>query len=137
MKNVLLATALAVSAWTVSMDAEARRCRQCGVVEDVDRYVERERTSGGGAVLGAVVGGVLGSQVGSGSGRRAATVAGAVAGGIAGNNAEKRNARERVVWEFRVRMDNGHVRQVSQYSNPDRLRRGDRVRVRDGYVELL
>ena len=80
-----MALVLAVSTLVVSYDAQAQRCRKCGVVEEVDRFQQREPSSSGGAILGAVIGGVLGSQVGSGSGRRAATVAGAVAGGVIGN----------------------------------------------------
>lgn len=137
MKQFWMVLVLALSTLVVSFDAQAQRCRQCGVVEDVERFVQRERTSGGGAVLGAVIGGVLGSQVGSGSGRRAATVAGAVAGGVIGNNSERNRRDERTVWEFFVRMSDGRVRKVTQYENPDRIRRGDRVRVRNGYISRL
>jgi len=137
MKQFWMAVVLAITTLVISYDAQAQRCRKCGVVEDVERFVQRERTSGGGAVLGAVIGGVLGSQVGSGSGRRAATVAGAVAGGVIGNNAERNRRYERTVWEFFVRMDDGRVRKVTMYDNPERVRRGDRVRVRNGQLQLL
>ena len=33
-------------------------------------------------------------------------------------------------------MDNGRRGEFRQYDNPDRLQRGDRVVVRDGYVAL-
>lgn len=135
MKQFWIVLVLALTT-LVSFNAQAQHCRQCGVVEDVDRFVQREHTSGGGAVLGAVIGGVLGSQVGSGSGRRAATVAGAVAGGVIGNNTERNNRYERTVWEFFVRMSDGRVRKVTQYDNPERIRRGDRVLVRNGVVSL-
>ncbi|PIV33041.1 MAG: hypothetical protein COS34_09880 [Lysobacterales bacterium CG02_land_8_20_14_3_00_62_12] len=51
----------------------------------------RERSGGGGTVLGAIIGGVLGNTVGKGDGRRAATVAGAVVGGVVGHDIEKNN----------------------------------------------
>lgn len=123
---------------TVAPEAFARereRCRNCGTVEHVERYVERGERGHGGAVVGAILGAAVGNQVGSGSGRRAATVAGAVAGAAIGNSSDRRRA-ERVVWEIRVRMDSGRVQRYSQYDNPDRLRRGDRVQVRHGYVQL-
>jgi outer membrane lipoprotein SlyB len=136
-KLLLVSTAtLLLNGLTVAPEAEARdRCRNCGTVEHVERYVERGQRSHGGAVVGAILGAAVGNQVGSGSGRRAATVAGAVAGAAIGNNSDRRRA-ERVVWEIRVRMDNGRVQEYSQYDNPDRLRRGDRVLVRNGYVQL-
>ena len=138
MKNLMLIVVLLLGGWSFSPAADAaRRCSNCGVVEDVERYVERERRSSGGAtVLGAVIGAVVGNQIGSGDGRKAATVAGAIAGGAIGHNAGKRR-NEQVVWEFRVRMDSGRTRQYKQYDNPDQLQRGDRVIVRNGYVELF
>jgi outer membrane lipoprotein SlyB len=137
MRQFWMALVLAVSTLVISYDAQAQRCRKCGVVENVDRFVQRDRSSGGGAVLGAVIGGVLGNQVGSGSGRRVATVAGAVAGGVIGNRTERNRRDERTVWEFVVRMDDGRTRRVSMYDNPDRVRRGDRVRLRNGVLEVL
>lgn len=138
MKNLLLAALFCLSGFGFTSTAEARRCANCGIIEVAERYVERGRDRGGhgGAIVGALIGAAVGSNIGSGDGRRAATVAGAIAGGAIGNNADKRRRGDRVVWEFRVRMDDGRRREYRQYDNPDRLQRGDRVIVRDGYVEL-
>jgi outer membrane lipoprotein SlyB len=106
-----------------------RRCDSCGTVEAIHEDWERERASGGGAVLGAILGGVVGNQVGSGSGRRAATVAGAVIGGVAGNEVERRRGDEQRVYRFEVRMDNGQWAEVTQREQRG-LRIGDRVDLR-------
>ena len=79
----------------VQAERNSRRCSNCGTVQRIEQEYGRDRTSGGGAVVGALVGAALGNQVGSGSGRKAATVAGAIAGGVAGNRVE-RNRNERV-----------------------------------------
>ncbi|MGA9422044.1 MAG: glycine zipper 2TM domain-containing protein [Rhodanobacteraceae bacterium] len=111
-------------------------CRSCGTVRSVESIGHRDNHLGAGTAVGAVVGGVLGNQVGKGDGRKAATVAGAVAGGVVGHQVEKHNRDERFSYRIRVRMDNGRTISVVQRDR-DGLRRGDRVRVGDGYVEPL
>lgn len=106
-------------------------CRECGVVERIERVYGGGQTSGGGAVLGAVVGGVLGNTVGKGDGRRAATVVGAVAGGVAGNAIERNNAGGgREHFEVFVRMDSGERIITRQYGIGG-LREGSPVVIRD------
>lgn len=106
-------------------------CDQCGVVESV-RSIEQkaEKGSGIGAVAGAVLGGVLGHQVGGGNGRKLATVAGAVGGGYAGNEIEK-SRNTHIVYEVKVKMENGELRTFKPEHKPD-WRAGDRVKLVDG-----
>ena len=105
------------------------RCQQCGTIEYIEEVTIRDRSSGGGAVLGAIIGGVLGNQVGSGSGRRAATVAGAVAGGVIGHNAESRRSDRQYAYRFEIRLDDGRWAEVVQRDHRD-FRVGDRVVIR-------
>jgi len=92
-------------------------CADCGVVESVRSVQKKGDGTGLGAVAGGVVGGALGNQMGKGSGRSAMTVLGAVGGGFAGHEIEKR-ARSEVVYEVRVRMDDGRMRTLQQRSVP-------------------
>lgn len=110
-------------------------CQDCGVVSHTERYDGDRRTSGGGAVAGAVVGGLIGNQIGGGSGKTAATVVGAVAGGVAGNQIEK-NTRDGGTYVVSIRMDDGRDLRF-EGSNLANLRTGDRVTVRNGYINLL
>ncbi len=113
-----------------------QRCRDCGVVRQIERNGARGgRTSGGGAVAGAIIGGVVGNQVGSGDGRRAATVAGAVIGGIAGNNIERNNSRRYDSFDILVEFDNGSARWITQRELRG-VREGSRVELRSGRVYL-
>ncbi len=105
-------------------------CPECGVVESV-RTVERKgEGSFLGAGAGAVVGGLLGNQVGGGHGRAVATVAGASAGAFAGNEIE-RNMNSRIIYQVRVRMNDGSHRNHYQATEP-KVGVGQRVRLADG-----
>ena len=113
-----------------------RRCRDCGVVQDVQLvHVDGDNPNGGalGAVIGAVAGGLLGNTIGKGDGRKAATVAGAVAGGVVGNQVGRRSGGGRDVWRIAVRLDDGRYATVTQREDPQ-VRNGDYVQVRDGRV---
>lgn len=110
------------------------QCRNCGVVERIERGYGDRRTSGGGAVAGAVIGGLVGNQIGSGDGRKVATVAGAVAGGIAGNNIERnRNSDGFAIY---VRTDDGRAI-IARQQDLNGVREGDRVVVRGSRVYLM
>ncbi|HUW54593.1 MAG TPA: glycine zipper 2TM domain-containing protein [Rhodanobacter sp.] len=112
------------------------RCRNCGVVQEVQQvYIRSGSGNGGtiGAVIGAVAGGVLGHQVGKGDGRTAATVAGAVAGGAVGHQIGKRNEGDETAWRIVVRLDDGQYVTVTQRDNPG-VRSGDFVEVRGNQV---
>lgn len=98
----------------------ANACATCGTVEAVTP-VQRQgqvngvavgnTTIGLGTVAGGVVGGLLGNQVGGGNGKTAMTVLGVAGGAFAGNQIEK-NMKKVTVYEVRVRMDDGSVRNM-------------------------
>jgi outer membrane lipoprotein SlyB len=89
--------------------ALAAACASCGVVDTVERVVQKGQGTGLGAVAGGVLGGVVGSQMGKGKGRSAMTVLGAVGGGLAGNEIEKRQ-RSTTSYRVKVRMEDGTLR---------------------------
>ena len=110
-------------------------CASCGHVESVQALEQAAPATGLGAVAGGVLGGVLGNQVGKGSGRTAATVLGAVGGGYVGHKVEER-ARSSTVYQMRVRMQDGSVRNFARAQpvaegTPVRLE-GKGFRVDDG-----
>ncbi|WP_119963992.1 glycine zipper 2TM domain-containing protein [Simplicispira lacusdiani] len=88
-------------------------CANCGWVESVQAVEQAAPATGVGAVAGGVLGAVVGNQVGKGSGRAAATVLGAVGGGYVGHRVEQ-NTRTRTVYQVRVRMQDGSVRQFQR-----------------------
>ncbi|WP_169167943.1 glycine zipper 2TM domain-containing protein, partial [Acidovorax sp. SRB_24] len=88
-------------------------CAVCGQVESVQAVQQATPASGVGAVAGGVLGAVVGNQVGKGSGRAAATVLGAVGGGYLGHTVEQRT-RTQTVYQVRVRMEDGSVRQFER-----------------------
>jgi outer membrane lipoprotein SlyB len=95
-------------------------CADCGTVQSVTA-VERQgqvngvpvgnTTIGIGTVAGGVIGGLLGNQVGNGNGKTLATVVGAAGGAYAGNTVEK-NMKKVTVYDVRVRMDDGSIRNM-------------------------
>ena len=165
-KSLLPALALLLASFaglssSPAVEARSYRCGQCGTVEDVDRiWYERRfddrdrdprddrrrdgRDSGReGAVLGAIIGGALGNQVGGGRGRTAATIAGVVVGGLVGRDIDRNDGRGGR-WDDRgdeglrlsIRMDRGFTQTV-KIAGAMRIYRGDRVRLRNGRVELI
>lgn len=98
----------------------ANACATCGTVEAVTPVQRQGKvngvdvgntTIGLGTVAGGVVGGLLGNQVGGGNGKTAMTVLGVAGGAFAGNQIEK-NMKKVTVYEVRVRMDDGSVRNM-------------------------
>lgn len=108
------------------------QCAACGVVESVQAVETRGAGSGLGAVLGGVAGAVLGNTMGSGNGKTAMTLIGGGAGAYAGNEIEK-NSKRQVVWQTRVRMDDGSVRKFSSPTQPE-MTVGARVRLVNGQL---
>lgn len=88
-------------------------CGVCGRVESVQAIQQAEPATGVGAVAGGVLGAVVGNQVGKGNGRTAATLLGAVGGGYVGHQVEQRT-RTHTVYQVRVRMEDGSVRQFTR-----------------------
>ncbi|WP_457279218.1 glycine zipper 2TM domain-containing protein [Polaromonas sp. P5_D5] len=98
----------------------ANVCATCGTVEAVTPVQRQGKvngvdvgntTIGLGTVAGGVVGGLVGNQMGGGNGKTAMTVLGVAGGAFAGNQIEK-NMKKVTVYEVRVRMDDGTVRNM-------------------------
>lgn len=126
--------AVVVALGMTSTDAFARHRSHEGTVYSVDRIGHRDNHLGAGTAIGAIAGGLLGNTVGHGDGRKAATVAGALAGGAIGHHVEKNRRDGDDGYRIRVRMDDGRMIRYTQEDSYG-LRRGDRVRVDDGYVQ--
>lgn len=100
--------------------ARANVCAACGTVQAVTA-VQRQgqvngvavgnTTIGLGTVAGGLLGGLLGHQVGNGNGNTAATILGAAGGAYAGNRVEQ-NMKKVTVYDVRVRMDDGSMRNL-------------------------
>jgi outer membrane lipoprotein SlyB len=100
--------------------ARANVCADCGTVENVTAVKRQGKvngvavgntTIGLGTVAGGVLGGLLGHQVGGGNGKTAMAVLGAAGGAYAGNKIEQ-NMKTVTVYDVRVRMDDGTVRNM-------------------------
>lgn len=100
--------------------SHASFCADCATVEAVTA-VQRQgqvngvavgnQTIGLGTVAGGLIGGLLGNQVGGGNGKTLATVAGLAGGALAGNTIEK-NMKQVIVYDVRLRMDDGSKRNM-------------------------
>ena len=100
--------------------AQNAPCRNCGVVESVERVQRPGQTKGiagtpvtPGMAIGGVVGGLVGNQFGHGSGNTAATVVGAAGGAYAGHAIEK-NRAQRTAYVMHIRMADGSRRTIEQ-----------------------
>lgn len=75
--------------------------------------IQKEGTSGAGAVVGGAAGGVVGSTIGGGTGRTLAILGGAVLGALAGDAVED-YAGKKDGLEITVKLDNGETRVIAQ-----------------------
>jgi outer membrane lipoprotein SlyB len=100
-------------------------CGNCGTVEAVNAIKRQgqvngvavgETTIGLGTVAGGLIGGLLGNQVGGGNGKTAATILGVAGGAYAGSKVEQ-NMNSVTVYDVRVRMQDGSVRNI-EVSSP-------------------
>lgn len=100
--------------------ARAHVCADCGTVEavtavkragHVNGVAVGNTTIGLGTVAGGVIGGLLGHEVGGGNGKTAMAVLGAAGGAYAGNKVEE-NMKSVTVYDVRVRMDDGSMRNL-------------------------
>lgn len=105
--------------------ARSNVCGNCGTVEAVTAIKRQGQvngvavgntTIGLGTVAGGVLGGLLGHQVGGGNGKTAMAVLGAAGGAYAGNKVEQ-NMKSVTVYDVRVRMADGSVRNM-EISSP-------------------
>lgn len=75
--------------------------------------IQKDQTSGAGALAGGALGGVAGSAVGGGTGRTLAIIGGAIVGALAGNVVEDRVGKKDGL-EITIRLDNGETRVIAQ-----------------------
>lgn len=115
-----------------SPDSVSSLCTSCGKIESVRAIEVKGSGSGTGAVIGGIAGAVLGNSMGRGHGRTAMTLIGGGAGAYAGNEIEK-NSNRHLVWQTRVRMDDGSLRTFTTRSQPE-LGAGAKVSVADGQI---
>lgn len=115
-----------------AVQAAPAQCAACGVIESINAVETRGTGSGLGAVLGGVAGAVLGNSIGGGNGKTAMTLIGGGAGAYAGNEIEKNSAR-RIVWQTRVRMDDGSLRKLTSSVQPE-LPVGAKVKLVNGQL---
>lgn len=106
--------------------ARSNVCANCGTVEAVTAVKRQGQvngvavgntTIGIGTVAGGVLGGLLGHQVGGGNGKKAMAVLGAAGGAYAGNKIEQ-NMNSVTVYNVKVRMADGSVRNMEISSPP-------------------
>jgi outer membrane lipoprotein SlyB len=114
--------------------SEKRQCSNCGRVEQIRTVEKSDWKKYAAPAAGAAVGGLVGNQFGGGSGKTALTVVGALGGAMAGHKAEEKHRDK--VYEVVVTMDDGTQRTVAYESTPP-VRKGDRVRMRDGQLVLV
>lgn len=102
-----------------------------GVIKAVKNVkIQKENTSGIGAVTGAAATGAAGSTMGNGGGSFAMTVIGAALGGIVGDMAEQR-LRDQVGVQYTIRKENGKTVTIVQHIDKDEapLKPGQKVMI--------
>jgi outer membrane lipoprotein SlyB len=111
--------------------AQREQIVRTGTVEAVRSVtIQKDRTSGAGAVAGGALGGVAGSAVGGGTGRVLASIGGGILGAMAGNATENQLGKESGL-EITVKLDNGETRVIAQ-ADDVAVRAGQRVRLISG-----
>src|SRR5690606_2302379 len=94
--------------------AQREQIVRTGTLEAVRSVtIQKDRTSGAGAVAGGALGGVAGSAVGGGTGRVLASIGGGILGAMAGNATENQLGKESGL-EITVKLDNGETRVIAQ-----------------------
>ena len=111
--------------------AQREQIVRLGTVEAVRNVViQRDRSSGAGALAGGALGGVAGSSIGGGRGQVLAAIGGGLLGAMAGDAVEH-NMGKSAGLEITVRLDNGETRVIAQEADVP-LSAGQRVRVISG-----
>ncbi|KMY85410.1 Outer membrane lipoprotein [Candidatus Paraburkholderia calva] len=115
-----------------SSQAQRAETVRMATVESV-RGVKISSNNGQPSGLGAVGGGALGgvaaaSAIGGGNGSIIAGIIGGLAGAVAGNAVENNVATKNGL-EITVRLDNGDLRAITQTSNDEVFKVGERVRL--------
>jgi outer membrane lipoprotein SlyB len=139
LSSVLLLLCLSASAGIVgAADRSAANrdttssCRDCGTVARIEPAARRQR---GNAVMHAV-GNALGDVALGHIDSDVATVAGAARDAASDDDDDRDDERARG-YEITVRMDDGRRVLLQQDERSDRLREGDRVRVRGGRLSPI
>lgn len=118
---------------SVAMNAPpAAVCADCGRIVSIRAIEQEGEASGLGAVAGGVAGGVIGNQIGKGRGNTLMTVLGVGGGAYAGHEIEK-NMKAKTAYVIRIEMQDGSIRKVTQYNEPQ-FAVGDRVRLNRGQL---
>ncbi|MFD1295597.1 hypothetical protein ACFQ4Q_02990 [Lysobacter gummosus] len=107
-------------------------CRDCGTVARIEPAARRQRSN---AVMHAV-GNALGDVALGHIDSDVATVAGAARDAASDDDEDRDDARARG-YDITVRMDDGRRIQLRQDERHERLREGDRVRVRAGRLSPI
>lgn len=111
--------------------AQREQIVRLGTVEAVRNVViQRDRSSGAGALAGGALGGVAGSSISGGRGQVLAAIGGGLLGAMAGDAVEH-NMGKSAGLEITVRLDNGETRVIAQEADVP-LSAGQRVRVISG-----
>lgn len=111
-------------------------CTDCGTVTAINKVEQEGEGTGLGAVAGGVAGAVVGNQFGKGGGNTAMTIIGAGGGAYAGHQVEK-HMKKKTVWKVRIKLDKGSEEKTYSFGSEPNLRKGDRVKLRDGKPVLV
>lgn len=111
--------------------AQREQIVRLGTVEAVRNVViQKESSSGAGALAGGALGGVAGSSIGGGTGQILAAIGGGLLGAMAGDAVEQGMGKSAGL-EITVRLDNGETRVIAQEADVA-INVGQRVRVISG-----
>jgi len=111
--------------------AQREQIVRLGTVDAVRSVtIQKDRSSGAGALAGGALGGVAASTIGGGTGQVLATIGGGLLGAMAGNAVENNMGKTQGL-EITVRLDNGETRVIAQAADVA-ISTGQRVRVISG-----
>ena len=111
--------------------AQREQIVRIGTVESVRPVtIQRDRSSGAGALAGGALGGVAGSAIGGGRGQIRTTIGDGNLGALACNAVENQTGKSNGL-EITVRLDNGETRVVAQEADVP-IAAGQRVRLVSG-----
>ncbi len=124
---------------TVTRPAPAKRCDDCGVIQEIVFIRDTQPSGAKGAVLGGVIGAIAGREIvdddSSSKKKNQATLAGAAVGAVAGNQIQKRMNREYL--ELKIRMDDGSTVLMNHRDLGGEFKVGSRVRISGNSLFLI
>ncbi|NYT63442.1 glycine zipper 2TM domain-containing protein [Alcaligenaceae bacterium] len=111
--------------------AQREQIVRTGTVDAVRTVIiQKDSSSGVGALAGGALGGVAASTIGRGTGNILATIGGGLLGAVAGNAVENQVGKTQGL-EITVRLDNGETRVIAQAADVA-IGVGQRVRLISG-----